>query len=284
MSVKSLPAWLALGLVLVFAHPVHAAMPAQGDSCTDDGASIWGGPAFLVCNGSTWQEVFEYDSAGKVLFTLDNDASACDSDHAGSMRFNAEDTRFEGCDGDNWVSMNGESEIDPQVGTLMSGGFCRSNGSAVDCTVSMPICESGEMLTSDGSTLSCVAAPTGGAPAYEGVTISSCSKSGSGVKTCDLPTGVTYYKTVGEGSYDLKASSGNSLITGDNDTSASILPSNVDFAEIEGKTTSSQQCTSHGSYCISCCNCAPGERVMGSQCTNYKTVYSHKTITIEWMK
>jgi hypothetical protein len=62
------------------------------------------------------------------------------------------------------------TEVDPKVGTLVNGRWCRSDGSQVICDVStptdttvkpfarndLPSCLSSDVLTSDGSNLSCV--------------------------------------------------------------------------------------------------------------------------------
>ena len=47
------------------------------------------------------------------------------------------------CDGTNWVALGGNgaagSETDPQVGALVSGKWCTSNGSAINCSSDAPL-------------------------------------------------------------------------------------------------------------------------------------------------
>lgn len=61
----------------------------------------------------------------------------------GEIVFNADYSVVQFCDGANWVALGGNgaagSETDPQVGTLTSGKWCTSNGSAVNCTSDAPL-------------------------------------------------------------------------------------------------------------------------------------------------
>ena len=61
----------------------------------------------------------------------------------GEIVFNADYSVVQFCDGTNWVALGGNgaagSETDPQVGALVSGKWCTSNGSAINCSSDAPL-------------------------------------------------------------------------------------------------------------------------------------------------
>ena len=94
---------VALMSFAISGTPATAA-PAVGDPCpaARTGFGVSGNQTLLVCDGSTWNSVLQYNQAGDLLFRLNYDSTACDSSLQGRIRFASVSKTFEGCDGSSW--------------------------------------------------------------------------------------------------------------------------------------------------------------------------------------
>lgn len=98
----------SLVLLLYMVAPARAAEVQPGDACTVAGQVMeTGGPEqipgrVLVCNGATWKTVREQATDGKVLFQVNSDPGACNSDKQGRLRYTSASDVWEYCTGSAW--------------------------------------------------------------------------------------------------------------------------------------------------------------------------------------
>ncbi len=107
---------------LVFAAMLFTAVPALAQEAPQPGTACSageihrtqhiGGPEnpgtgySLVCNGTNWKLVTEWNTAtAQSLFQVDNDTGACNSDKLGRMRYDDALDTWQYCDGTNWVDL-----------------------------------------------------------------------------------------------------------------------------------------------------------------------------------
>jgi len=119
-SILALALFTLVLTLIVAPLPAFATEPGPGDACSQagnfvrsGGPEVPGGGYMLICNGSTWQQVIRYSSAG---------LSGIGPSLSGAAA----------------PSASGGAETDPQVGTLTSGKWCTTDGSAVNCTSDPP--------------------------------------------------------------------------------------------------------------------------------------------------
>lgn len=98
----------SLVLLLYMVAPARAAEVQPGDACTVAGQVMeTGGPEqipgrVLVCNGTTWKTVRENTVDGKILFQVNSDPGACNSDKQGRLRYTSASDIWEYCTGSAW--------------------------------------------------------------------------------------------------------------------------------------------------------------------------------------
>jgi hypothetical protein len=103
-----------LAALLILSGAARAAEPQPGDACAAADSFIHvGGPEnpgtgyLMVCDGSVWKSVEEWDTAsGKSLFQVDNDTGTCTAVKLGRIRYNGTST-WEYCNGTAWTALGG---------------------------------------------------------------------------------------------------------------------------------------------------------------------------------
>ncbi len=169
------------------------------------------------------------------------------------------------CVADN-VGATAATEVDPKVGSLTNGRWCRTDGARVVCDVNVPVtCGTAQKLQWNGSSWSCVA--------DQGITAESDPKvgaitngkwcTGSGGKvvcTSDAPSGSTTTTTSGGANCgpNLSGNCGNNVTYSHGQTWQKTVPGSCSWSDCGWQQIYHCQCfngsrnltgTSNGSYC-----------------------------------
>ncbi len=116
--------------IISFSGAVFAAEPEPGDSCLpaqqhhvkeiagpDNPDTIY----TLVCNGSTWQPILEWDkNTDKRFMQTANDSGSCTYAKAGRMSYNSTSKSWLYCNGSSWVSFTDKPVDSCEMGTWIA--------------------------------------------------------------------------------------------------------------------------------------------------------------------
>jgi hypothetical protein len=97
-----LPLGVFVSVFAIFAPSPSLASNA-GDACTISGAVEREGGQTLICNGSTWKQVYQVDTDGRTVLQVDNDGNTCNSSREGRLSYDSDNDVWEFCDGTSWL-------------------------------------------------------------------------------------------------------------------------------------------------------------------------------------
>ena len=107
--------------------------PNAGDACVSEGITIRTGGTeepngeWLVCDGTKYVPILNYNSSGRSSINIANDIGSCTSDKLGRLRYNDVNDTWQYCDGSAW----GPFEQAGGAGCGFSNGTCPPANSSI---------------------------------------------------------------------------------------------------------------------------------------------------------